>query len=175
MKCSVGYLNSIQVPTTDDFENFFRILLLELQSQANNRKWNFINPFHFSYFEYSCYNYYEVGIKAVLLSYEGDEFPFGVKCKISCACLNFYIFDSKGIFDDKPDSSSTYERETYIKGGYARAYECFIDYLDIVSERISEMNKGEKYTLQIFELPCYNIQDIRHIDEWCRENTEIPF
>ena len=175
MKSSLSYLNSIQVPTTDDFENFFRIVLLELQSQANSKKWDFINPFHFSYFEFSCDNYYEVGIKAVLLSYEGEEFPFGVKCKISCGCLNFYIFDSKGIFDDKPDSTSTYERETYIKGGYSLTYECFMDYLDNVGDRISEMIKGKKFTLQIFKLPDYKIQDVRHIDEWCRDNTEIPF
>lgn len=169
------YLDLIQAPTTDDFNNFFRILLLELQWLANCKKWKILNPNNFSYFAYSCDNDYEVGVELVLLSYEGEEFPFGVKCKIYNGYLQFYIFESKGIFDNKPYSTGISETETYIKGGYTRTYECFIEYLDNISQQISEMIQCERIALKRFKLPDYKIQDIQHIDECKDDNTEIPF
>lgn len=175
MSLASCYLDSAQTPTADDFDNFFRIFLLELQSLADSKKWNIFNPYHFSYFDYSCDTYYEVGVKAVLFSHGGEEFPFGVKCKISNGCLQFYIFDSKGILKDKSTSTITYEGETYIKGGYSHTYDSFIEYLDNVSGRVTELINSEGLMLKINQLPAYKIKDIKHIDEWVCDNTVIPF
>lgn len=172
---SKDYLNSIQIPTTQDFNNYFQILLLELQNQSSNNRWNAINPNHFTCYDSSRGFYYEAGIKIVLVSFDGAELELGVKCKRLGGRLMFYLFYPIDIFESITASGFQSIRESYISGGYNNVYDYIVDFLDNVAEQISRLVNQGIYSLKTFHKPNYRLEDIRHIDELHSDNTIVPF